>query len=1119
MLHARHWSTAGLVTLGTGAAALLFVLVAAVRLFLGPISLGPFAGALAGALAEALPGIDMRYDQAAIEWSRDEGKVNLVILGTRISDAEGHIIAQAPKADIDLAAAPLLQGRAVVRRIALVGVQLTLVRTRAGGLRLGFGGAGGDDDLLRRISDVLTSSKGPSSLQSFAVRHARLAFFDETTGLFAVSPEADLRLTDAADGNLAVGVDASVEISGRPAHVAGRFVFPPQGHRVTGSLDVAGLKLSALAENTKTFAALKGAALGTDAHLRFVFVGPKIESLDFTATATGALFLPKVEGPVKVNSLKLVGHYDGSGGKLSFADAGIDADRIKGRFKGDILFSPDGIGVDLRLGKLALTLPGVFAQPVAFQAVALEGRWDKTARTFEMKNLAATGSPFGLHATGTVSLPSGRSAGFALTGTIGAMQVRDFVRYWPLVAAKGGRAWVDENMPAGKVGPMAFKLAIAPGALDAPRLPTEAVELTFPLSGVEANYIHGLTHLTAVAGTARLTGTDFAIDVASGKVGALTLTKGRFYIPDLNAEGSEIDARLSGTMAEVLKLIDMKPLGYPSRYGVETKNAAGSAALDLKFSVPLRHDLHVADVGISVKATTEGLGLALGPHMRLTDGKIVFVVDNDHLRASGTTGLGGSASRLAVDWNEDFRSGPKVTTRIAVKGALDDKARASLDLGTDGYLKGQMGVTGTLTGRRGGLAEGAFTLDLTPAAVTVDLAGISKPSGFPMNGRLALRFGAHSHPSEMNLRISGRGAAATVAAGFAADGTLSALSVPSLRFGGKDDFSLTLMRGAAGTEISVNGRSLDGSRIFRQSAGAAAGGESGKSGKSMFDGPWRVVVALDRLMLHEGVSAADFRLDLSGIGDRPADFRLSGSLGKKGAMTGGIVRTEAGRDLHLTVEDAGRFFKGLYGFSGMHGGKLEAKAFLPGQAADPPGHDANAPDYKGEAKLKDFRVVDQPFLARLFTAGSLVGLTNLFAGEGIAVDAFTVPFSARRNVIAVNGARATGPAIGITADGYLDRPNRSLALKGTLVPLYGLNSVLGNIPILGNVLTSKAGEGIIGMSYSVKGDIDEPQVSVNPLSVLAPGIFRRIFEGKIPNAVEAPSNNPPVKAPDKPAKK
>ena len=232
-------------------------------------------------------------------------------------------------------------------------------------------------------------------------------------------------------------------------------------------------------------------------------------------------------------------------------------------------------------------------------------------------------------------------------------------------------------------------------------------------------------------------------------------------------------------------------------------------------------------------------------------------------------------------------------------------------------------------------------------------------------------------------------------------------------------------------------------------------------------------------------------------------------------MTGGIVHTEAGRNLHLTVNDAGRFFKGLYGFSGMHGGKLEAKAFLPGQAADPPSQDANAPDYKGEAKLKDFRVVDQPFLARLFTAGSLVGLTNLLGGEGIAVDTFTVPFSARRNVIAVNGARATGPAIGITADGYIDRPNHSLALKGTLVPLYGLNSVLGNIPILGNVLTSKVGEGIIGMSYSVKGVIDEPQVSVNPLSVLAPGIFRRIFEGKMPNAVEAPSNNPPAKTPAK----
>jgi hypothetical protein len=153
-------------------------------------------------------------------------------------------------------------------------------------------------------------------------------------------------------------------------------------------------------------------------------------------------------------------------------------------------------------------------------------------------------------------------------------------------------------------------------------------------------------------------------------------------------------------------------------------------------------------------------------------------------------------------------------------------------------------------------------------------------------------------------------------------------------------------------------------------------------------------------------------------------------------------------------------------------------------------------------------------LARLFTAGSLGGLANLMQGQGIVVDTLEVPYSSRNGVISVHDVRATGPALGVTADGYIDRPKNSIALKGSLVPLFGINSVLGNIPLLGNLLTSKEGEGVFGMTYSVTGNADEPSVSVNPLSALAPGILRRIFEGKMPNASQAPSNAPkPAPAP------
>ncbi|HEY1876515.1 MAG TPA: hypothetical protein VGG66_03560, partial [Rhizomicrobium sp.] len=103
---------------------------------------------------------------------------------------------------------------------------------------------------------------------------------------------------------------------------------------------------------------------------------------------------------------------------------------------------------------------------------------------------------------------------------------------------------------------------------------------------------------------------------------------------------------------------------------------------------------------------------------------------------------------------------------------------------------------------------------------------------------------------------------------------------------------------------------------------------------------------------------------------------------------------------------------------------------------------------------------------------------------------------------------AVGRAVGASADGYIDRPHGTLALKGSLIPAYELNSVLSNIPLLGNILASKQGEGIFGVTYSATGNMEQPNISTNPLSILTPGILRRIFQGHIPTTNDAPTNNP-----------
>jgi hypothetical protein len=201
----------------------------------------------------------------------------------------------------------------------------------------------------------------------------------------------------------------------------------------------------------------------------------------------------------------------------------------------------------------------------------------------------------------------------------------------------------------------------------------------------------------------------------------------------------------------------------------------------------------------------------------------------------------------------------------------------------------------------------------------------------------------------------------------------------------------------------------------------------------------------------------------------------------------------------VTAGDAGLLIKGLLGYASIKGGELTLQATMPPISALSR-TDAKLSEVSGELIVRDCTILNQPMLTRLFSSGSFAGALDLLRGQGISLDSLHIPFRIDADVIAIHDARASGPSVGVTADGYIDRAANQIALDGAVAPLYGLNGLLGAIPVLGDVFVSKKGEGLFGVTYTLHGDIDHPSVSTNPLSVLAPGILRRVFEGSTPTA-------------------
>jgi uncharacterized protein YhdP len=118
----------------------------------------------------------------------------------------------------------------------------------------------------------------------------------------------------------------------------------------------------------------------------------------------------------------------------------------------------------------------------------------------------------------------------------------------------------------------------------------------------------------------------------------------------------------------------------------------------------------------------------------------------------------------------------------------------------------------------------------------------------------------------------------------------------------------------------------------------------------------------------------------------------------------------------------------------------------------------------------------------------------MLSGSGIPFSTLRGDFSYSNDHIVLENLLAYGGAIGVTASGVADLGRDRLDLQGTLVPAYTLNSIIGNIPLIGSLLLGGEGQGLFAANYRVTGSTTNPQVSVNPLSALAPGFLRRLFQ-------------------------
>jgi hypothetical protein len=206
------------------------------------------------------------------------------------------------------------------------------------------------------------------------------------------------------------------------------------------------------------------------------------------------------------------------------------------------------------------------------------------------------------------------------------------------------------------------------------------------------------------------------------------------------------------------------------------------------------------------------------------------------------------------------------------------------------------------------------------------------------------------------------------------------------------------------------------------------------------------------------------------------------------------LRPGGARVVHAQTPDAGLALRTIGFYTSMVGGKGDLWVNLDAKGAA---------ERSGQIQVSRFRILGDPIVNVLVENSNDNGpaiatgkerAPRRVVREEIAFDTLRGSFASGNGQVAIESLTAAGPLIGASVRGKMDFRTRSLSLGGTYVPLSGLNRALAGIPLFGELLTGPKGDGIIGITFAVDGPMEKPNVVINPLSMVAPGVLREIFQ-------------------------
>ena len=757
---------------------------------------------------------------------------------------------------------------------------------------------------------------------------------------------------------------------------------------------------------------------------------------------------------------------------------------------GEIRDSAEGFALAVRMEQGIAAAEGSGEQPVPFD-IRADGKYDKAAKQLDMPALYVKSALGDMAGSLKVRFGVG-SPEISFGGQIPQMEASAVKQLWPFWMARKVRPWVVGNIFGGTIRNGSIAVFIPQGRMCGPGCPLELheseLQIRFDIDNTRLNIAGDIPPLRDASAHFELVGEK--VDVGIKKAASyfpsnrtLALENSRFSIASVYDKPlmADLDLNVSGTADTVAELATFRPINALKDTDFKPAYFTGQVKANAKVTVGLLSSqappppVWAASLDLTDVALTRPF---VGRHISAVNGSMD--IDNDTLKLVGKGKI--DDVTMDIDLTEPTRKTSPVARQLSLKAALSDAQVAKLAP----ELSKVLGGTTRLEINSADPQRQTVKLDLAKASIALPGVGWSKGVGIPADASFTMET-VDGRTSISNFTLKGDGFGADGELAFDKSGLTSA-NFSRLQLSAMDDYAVSISAAKKSYSITASGKSADLRPLiaqFRDSAGGGgAGGEEGGFSSLTIKADFDKVYGFN----DEAISSFNTQVSVRQGKVRSVDFK--GVTGKGQAV---VAQTSTKGDtatMNLTSSDAGSFARFANLYTRLRGGLLNVVL-----------SSANGSDWSGSIDMRNFAVVNEAKLQDIVATPAGEDGRSLNKAVRRNIDVSSEKFQRGfARVVYVGGTLAMengvvrGEQIGATFQGVVKDRNGNMDMTGTFMPAYGLNRLFGELPFIGIFLGNGRDRGLLGITFKLTGKVDTPKLVINPLSLIAPGVFRQIFE-------------------------